>query len=99
MFENQTSNDNVQQPDATGDFIDYNIHIQDNIFTPIEKYSIMLEEVFHSNNISREARRAIRHVTNLMLGDENLRKLQLLFFYICVHIYLIPFLNKIRPWL
>lgn len=69
--------DHSRRPDTTGEFIDYNIHIQENILTPIEKYSIMLEEVFHSNNISREARRAIRHVANLMLADKNLGKVQL----------------------
>ena len=59
-------------PSQTEDFIDINIHIQDNVFTPIEKFSVMFQQLFHSQNLSRESRRAIIHIVNEMLASKNL---------------------------
>lgn len=65
--EDANVNSNSHQETHDG-YIDYRIHIQDNVYTPIEKYSIMLEEIFHSKNVGREASRAIRFLTNKMLN-------------------------------
>lgn len=69
VFQEETNVHQQAFTQTVGGFIDYKIHIQDIVYTPIEKYNIMLEQVFHSRNVSREASHAIRHITNMMLKD------------------------------
>jgi hypothetical protein len=76
LFTDSTEDDAALPPDAeqTEDTIEYKVNIPQHPFNILEKYSIMFEEVCDTYNISREGSRAIRHLVNLMLSDENLGK-------------------------
>ncbi|KAI9243430.1 hypothetical protein EDC94DRAFT_669558 [Helicostylum pulchrum] len=58
--------------DIDQDEIHYKVNIPKFVFTNIERYSVMFEEVCDTYNISREGSRALRHLINMMLADETL---------------------------
>lgn len=54
--------------------IKYDITIKQNAFSPLETYSIFLQNVFDSGNVGEETRRSIRTLINKMMADEQLSK-------------------------
>ena len=58
--------------DIDQDEIHYKVNIPKFVFTNIERYSVMFEEVCDTYNISREGSRAMRHLINTMLADDTL---------------------------
>jgi hypothetical protein len=62
----------VRADQTDDETIEYKIQIPEYPFTPIETYSLMLEDVCNTFNIPREGARTLRHLINKMLSDKKL---------------------------